>query len=78
MLLGSLLVAVGTAVRTPYVDDPTFLTLCHVGNFINGASGIVVMSFPPYISALWFPENERIFATAFAQVERIGLATTNV
>ncbi len=75
MLLGSLLVVVGTAVRTPYVDDPTFIALCHTGNFINGASGVMVMSLPPLISSLWFPEKERIFATSVSQAANIvGIA----
>ena len=68
VLLGALLVGLGTAVRTLTTNDDGFLICCHVGQFLNGASGVMVLSMPPLISALWFPDNERILATAIAQV----------
>lgn len=35
----------------------------HVGQILNAASGVFVMSVPPMVSALWFPEKERALAT---------------
>ncbi len=65
----------GTALRTLATEDPAFLALCHTGLFLNGASGVIVMSFPALISSLWFPESERILATALSQsVNILGVA----
>ncbi len=70
VLLGALLVAIGAAIRTLYTEESKFLICCHVGQFINGLAGVMVLSMPPMISALWFPDSERIFATAFSQVRQ--------
>ncbi len=68
VVLGTFVVAGGTSLRTLTKDDPPLLILCHLGQLLNGASGVIVMSLPGLISAIWFPEGERIFATALGQV----------
>lgn len=67
VLAGALLVVAGTALRTFSTQDSAFVALCHAGQFVNGASGVVVMSLPPLVSATWFPDGERILATAVSQ-----------
>ena len=42
--------------------------LTHAGQLLCGLSGPVVMGGTPVISTVWFPENQRTSATAFATV----------
>ena len=55
-----------------------FLILCNVAAIINGVATITVMSAPPLVAALWFPKEERIFATSISQVHSIGSDTRRV
>ena len=50
------------------VDDNTFTILCHIGAFLNGVAGIVIVAGPPAVSAVWFPPNQRTTATSIIQV----------
>ncbi len=71
VLLNAVIVLVGTTLRTFTTDETAFLVLAHIGSMINGAAGIAVMSLPPLIAGVWFPEKERIFATSLSQVQMI-------
>ncbi len=51
-------------------SESGFLICCHVGQFLNGCAGVMVLSMPPLVSAVWFPDRERIFATAYSQVKK--------
>ncbi len=72
LIVNTLLVLIGTGVRTLTIDDDAFEILCHVGAFLNGIAGVLVMSAPPLVTAIWFPEKERIFATSVSQVMEVG------
>ncbi len=67
MLLFTFFMALGTALRTLSTSDPFFLLSCHAGLFLNALTTFIPLSFPPHIAALWFPEEERILATALPQ-----------
>ena len=45
-----------------------FTILCHLGAFINGIGGPILMSAPIQISATWFPPQERTRATSISQM----------
>eukprot|EP00094_Tigriopus_californicus_P004238 TCALIF_04084-PA protein Name:"Similar to dirc2 Disrupted in renal carcinoma protein 2 homolog (Xenopus laevis)" AED:0.03 eAED:0.03 QI:0/0/0/1/1/1/2/0/472 len=68
VILVSALSAIGTVIRTFSLGATYFTWSGHICSILNGISGVTVMSAPPVISALWFPPNERAFATAVAQV----------
>lgn len=68
VILVTALSAIGTVIRTFPLGSTYFTWSSHICAILNGISGVTVMSAPPVISALWFPPNERAFATAVAQV----------
>jgi len=49
-------------------DEQAFLVAAHVGAALNGVAGVTLGSAPPYVSATWFAENERVFATSITTV----------
>jgi FLVCR family MFS transporter len=67
LILNTFFTLLGTTVRTLSSDSDTFVIFCHIGAFLNGVAGVLVMSAPPLVTALWFPERERIFATSISQ-----------
>eukprot|EP00095_Tigriopus_kingsejongensis_P006891 maker-scaffold125_size330479-snap-gene-2.12 protein:Tk06891 transcript:maker-scaffold125_size330479-snap-gene-2.12-mRNA-1 annotation:"hypothetical protein DAPPUDRAFT_102163" len=66
-ILVSGLVTLGCCLRTFSQDADVFLYMAHIGAILNGIAGATVMSAPPVMATLWFPENERIFATSISQ-----------
>ena len=68
VLFGSSCTAAGSALRAIPVDGTAFLMFSHLGSMVNGISGIMSMSLPAQVAAVWFPEGERIFAISVAQV----------
>ena len=68
MLQNASLVLLANLLRSLSQDSFLFLVLCHLASIINGLATILVMSAPPLVAALWFPEEERILATSISQV----------
>merc|ERR1711976_857766 len=64
----SFLMALGAIMRAIPVGDYLFKVLWHFGSFLNGITGIAVMSLPPALSAAWFPPEQRTLATCIAQI----------
>ncbi len=56
--------------RTLSTEDASFLLLAHAGGILIGAAGVTLGAAPPVVSATWFPENERIFATSLTTVSK--------
>ncbi len=68
-ILVASLVAGGSFLRLLSRDDSWgFFWLAHLGAVLNGMAGVTLGSAPPVVSATWFPENERIFATSVNMV----------
>uniref|UniRef100_A0A2C9LVK1 Major facilitator superfamily (MFS) profile domain-containing protein n=1 Tax=Biomphalaria glabrata TaxID=6526 RepID=A0A2C9LVK1_BIOGL len=57
-------VFIGTVCRVITSDKDSATILIHIGQFLNGIAGPVGMGGMPTLSAIWFPANERITATA--------------
>ncbi|XP_055860563.1 solute carrier family 49 member 4-like isoform X2 [Biomphalaria glabrata] len=57
-------VFIGTVCRVITSDENSATILIHIGQFLNGIAGPVGMGGMPTLSAIWFPANERITATA--------------
>jgi len=73
MCFSTFLMTLGTVWRALYLQDPhvnakTFTVSCHICSILNGISNIAVGSAPLVISAVWFPPEERVTATAISQV----------
>ena len=59
--------AIGCGIRcfVPYVSHgKTWIFLIHLGHILNAAIALPVLIVPPRLSAIWFPPNQRTFATA--------------
>lgn len=64
---GAWMLAVGCGIRVfvPYVPQAhTWIWVMHIGHILIGLVGLPVMLMPSKISAVWFPANQRNFATA--------------
>ena len=70
-ILVASLVASGSCLRLLSRDSDTgFFLLSHLGAILNGMAGVTLGSAPTVVSATWFPEDERIFATSVNMVRR--------
>ncbi len=62
------MLAVGCGIRVfvPYVPNAHNWTwVMHIGHILIGIVGLPIMIMPSQVSAVWFPVNQRSFATAF-------------
>ena len=70
--------AIGCGMRcfVPYVSHgKTWISLIHLGHILNAVIGLPVMIVPPRLSAVWFPPNQRTFATTVSMTaETFGVA----
>eukprot|EP01116_Phalansterium_solitarium_P014697 TRINITY_DN3248_c0_g1_i1.p1 TRINITY_DN3248_c0_g1~~TRINITY_DN3248_c0_g1_i1.p1 ORF type:complete len:466 (-),score=141.36 TRINITY_DN3248_c0_g1_i1:149-1501(-) len=63
ILTGALPMALGTAIRC-FATGPDRVYLLHIGQFLNGITGVIGCISPAQLSQLWFPTNERATSTA--------------
>ena len=66
ILSGCWLLAIATGIRCFVPDGTTWTFLFHVAHYMVGVVGLPVMMTPPRLSSVWFPPNQRTFATAVA------------
>lgn len=62
------MLAVGCGIRVfiPYLPSGIhWKWVMHIGHILIGLVGIPIMVMPSMVSAVWFPVNQRSFATAF-------------
>ena len=60
--------AVGCGIRVfvPFIPNAkNWIWIMHLGHIIIGVVGLPIMILPSKVSAIWFPANQRSFATAF-------------
>ncbi len=75
MLLMTLLISASAVVRCFPVESEAATVIINISGIINGFPGVVTFYLPVYISAHWFPPNERKFATAVGTLLNVlGLA----
>jgi len=73
-IIGALLCALGAVLRCFATSNSYWIVI--LAQFLNSASGPVVMNAPPALSATWFGVNERTFATAVGTIANsVGSAT---
>ncbi len=65
VVIMTFLIALGTLIRCIPAGHVVTNVLINISAVVNGVPGIVTFFLPAYISARWFPPNERKFATAF-------------
>ena len=68
LLIASTLVTCGCGLRCITSTPPSSTHFIHLGQMLNGLAGPVAMGAPPLVSALWFPEHERIKSTAIGTI----------
>merc|ERR1711892_1326676 len=73
MCFSAFLMTLGTMWRALYLQDPnvnrkTFTVSCHICSILNAIANIAIGSAPLAISAVWFPPEQRVTATAIASV----------
>ncbi|XP_043918703.1 solute carrier family 49 member 4 [Protopterus annectens] len=75
-LLTSFLMVLGSGLRCiPVSDHMVKRWLIHIGQLFNGFGGPLLISAPPFLSATWFPADQRATATAIASlVNYLGAA----
>ncbi|GFR73201.1 disrupted in renal carcinoma protein 2-like protein [Elysia marginata] len=79
VFLSSLSLLVGSALRVITSDPQTATVLIYFGQFIAGFATPVSMGASPTLSATWFPQQERVTATAIASsIGGFGVAITFV
>ena len=64
---GAWMLAVGCGIRVfiPYVPNAHhWIWVMHLGHILIGIVGLPIMIMPSKVSAVWFPVNQRSFATA--------------
>ena len=72
VILGLLLISAATCLRVVCSPASTgFLVLAHLSSMMNGVVGVVVLSVPPMISAVWCGPSERATATSIAQISNL-------
>ena len=49
-----------TATRAVTTESDAFTALCYLCAVLNGAAGVLVMSAPPLVTALWWALVEKI------------------
>ena len=77
ILSSSWILAIGMGIRCFVPERPgsKWIFLIHLGHILIGVVGAPVMSTPPRLSSVWFPPNERTFATALmVGAQSIGIA----
>ncbi|XP_052806508.1 solute carrier family 49 member 4 homolog [Mya arenaria] len=63
-LICAVLLFVGSAMRC-ITMEPTIMTVCsHIASVLFGIGSTVLFAGPPKLSSVWFPPNQRTFATA--------------
>lgn len=66
-IAGAWILAVGCGIRVfiPYVPNAhNWIWVMHIGHILIGLVGLPIMIMPSKVSAVWFPVNQRSFATA--------------
>ncbi|GFO22951.1 disrupted in renal carcinoma protein 2 homolog [Plakobranchus ocellatus] len=66
VLTSSFFLLFGAAFRVISSSPKTATILFHIGQFVSGFAGPVSMGAGPAVSAVWFPPNERVTATAIS------------
>ena len=76
MLSAVWILAVATGIQCLVPEGSTkWKFLFHVGHILIGAVGPHVMIMPPRLSSVWFPPNQRTFATAVTTMaQSVGIA----
>ena len=67
--IGSIIRMIPTIIEifdTQYIMNESSLYYVHIGQILNGLAGPMVLSPPSKLSVIWFPESQRVFATALA------------
>ena len=64
----SFCVALGTALRSSSSEETPFTASAFTCAILNGIAGIMSMAAPPYLSAQWFPPEQRATATSLPVV----------
>ncbi|BFZ22592.1 hypothetical protein BsWGS_25631 [Bradybaena similaris] len=74
-LSSMLCITLGCACRVITSEPGPATILIHFGQMLNGLAGPIAMCAIPQISALWFPPNERVTATAIVtSINSFGVA----
>ena len=61
MTIGGKLGQLATATRAVTTDSDAFTALCYLGAVLNGAAGVLVMSAPPLVTAIWFSGIKKMY-----------------
>ena len=75
VVLGTWINAVGCGIQCFVPDGRQWIFLLHIGHILIASVGPTVMSSPPQLSSVWFPPNQRTFATALTTMSQsFGIA----
>ena len=75
MLSGVWILAVGTGIRCFVPSGSKWKFVFHIGHIMIGIVGPHVMIMPPRLSSVWFPPEQRTFATAVTTMaQSVGVA----
>lgn len=66
VVLSTLFMFCGAGLRCISYEPHIATPLIHVGQILNGISGVALTGAPSQLSAIWFPTNERTTATSIA------------
>ncbi|XP_043223423.1 solute carrier family 49 member 4 homolog [Amphibalanus amphitrite] len=79
VLLMTLCMAVGTALRSISSEETAFTVAAFACSVLNGIGGVMAMAAPVYLSSVWFPPGERTTATCVPAVsQELGIALSFV
>ena len=79
VLLMSFFIALGTTLRSSTSEEIAFTATVYTCAILGGIAGIMSMVAPPYLSATWFPPQQRTTATALMLMSgELGVALSFV
>lgn len=75
ILTMAICLAAGTTMRCFTSQHPYFDILVFISAALAGIAGVMALAAPPYISALWFPPNQRTTATGIPNImNQLGMS----